>query len=171
MPAYPLLRSTAKWFSGGILMAFCKACGQDIGTANFCPKCGANQSAAATPAAAAAPSTEGLQENVAGLLCYVPGIGWIIALVLFLIDKRYFVKFHAVQALALYVGLIVFYFVLGIFMAMLHVIHLFFLGLLLYPLLGAASLVLLIFLMYKAYLHETFKLPVLGDFAAGLASK
>src|SRR5208283_3383037 len=45
------------------LMAFCKACGQEIGTAGFCPKCGANQASAVAPSAApAANPTEGLAE-------------------------------------------------------------------------------------------------------------
>jgi len=157
-------------------MPFCKACGQEIGTATFCPKCGANQSAATAPAPApaaapAASPTEGLQENVAGLLCYVPVVGWIIALVLFLIDKRRFVKFHAVQALGVYISLIVVYVALGIFMGMLHLMHIFFLDLLLYPLLWLASFLLLIFLMYKAYLNEKYKLPFIGDFAEGIAAK
>jgi uncharacterized membrane protein len=155
-------------------MPFCKACGQDIGTANFCPKCGTNQMAAApagSASASAASPTEGIAENVAALLCYVPGVGWLIALVLFLIDKRKFVKFHAMQALALYVALVVCYIALGIFLGVLHIIHLFFFGALLYPLLGLGSFVLLIFMMYKAYLNESYKLPVVGDFAEGMASK
>lgn len=168
-------------------MAFCKACGQDIGTANFCPKCGANQSAAgAAPAAtvgstgavaaapvgsAAASPTESLPENVAGLLCYLPGVGWIIAIAFFLIDKRRFVKFHAVQALGIYVGMIALYMVLGMGMILMHAINIFFLGMLLYPMLGLACFVLLLFLMYKAYLKEEFKIPVIGDFAMGIASK
>jgi uncharacterized membrane protein len=153
-------------------MAFCKACGQEIGTASFCPKCGASQTGAATPVAApSAPSTEGLQQNVAGLLCYLPFVGWVIALIFFLIDKRSFVKFHAVQALALYVALFVLYVALGIFMGMLHVMHIFFFGLFLYPLLGLAVFILLIFLMYKAYSNEMYKLPALGDFAAGVSAK
>src|SRR5215470_5422457 len=87
-------------------MAFCKACGQDIGNANFCPKCGANQSAAATPApAVSAPSTEGLAENVAGLLCYV--LGWLTGIIFLLIDKRPFVKFHAAQSIVVFGGLMV----------------------------------------------------------------
>src|SRR5947207_5143747 len=58
-------------------MAFCKACGQEIGTATFCPKCGASQASTAgsAPVAVTASPTEGLQENVAGLLCYV--LGWL----------------------------------------------------------------------------------------------
>ena len=153
-------------------MPFCRACGQEIGNASFCPKCGASQSApAASPVTPTASPTEGLQENVAGLLCYLPAVGWIIALIFFLIDKRSFVKFHAAQSLALHVAVIVFYIALGIFMGVLGVIHIFFLSALLYPLLWLATFVLLIFLMYKAYMHEKFKLPVIGDFAAGLASK
>jgi uncharacterized membrane protein len=153
-------------------MPFCRACGQEIGTASFCPKCGASQSAhAASPMTPSSSPTEGLQENVAGLLCYLPAVGWIIALIFFLIDKRSFVKFHAAQSLAFHVALIVFYIALGISMGVLHVIHIFFLGVFLYPLLWLATFVLLIFLMYKAYMHEQFKLPVIGDFAGGLASK
>jgi len=151
-------------------MAFCKACGQDIGTANFCPKCGANQSAAVAPApVVSAPSTDGVQENVAGLLCYLPFVGWVIALVFFLIDKRPFVKFHAVQSLAFHVALIVIYAALGMSMMMLRVVHLFFFGVFLYPVLWLATFLLLIFMMVKAYGHERFKLPVIGDFAEGLA--
>ena len=153
-------------------MAFCKSCGQDIGAANFCPKCGASQGAAAAPVAAQTTSpTEGVQENVAGLLCYLPGAGWIIALVLFLIDKRSFVKFHAAQSLIMHVGMIILGFALGIFMGMLHIMHIFFLGFLLYPFLWLAIILLLVFMMYKAYLNEKYKLPVIGDLAEGLASK
>ncbi len=153
-------------------MPFCKACGQEIGTASFCPKCGANQSSA-TPSAGtpAASPTEGLQENIAGLLCYAPFIGWIVALVLLLIDKRKFVKFHAAQALGLYVALIILYIALTVSMGILHAIHIFFLGLLLYPLLWLASFLLMIFMMYKAYLNESYKLPVIGEFAEGIAAK
>ena len=158
-------------------MPFCRACGQEIGTATFCPKCGANQGAApavtATPAVQSATSypTEGIGENIAGLLCYLPVVGWIFAILFFLIDKRTFVKFHAVQALGLYVGLIVVYVVLGIGMGMLHFLHIFFLGVFLYPLLWLATFLLMIFMLYKAYSGERYKLPVIGDFAEGMANK
>jgi len=153
-------------------MAFCKACGQDIGTANFCPKCGANQSAAVAPVSTPAPvaaSTEGVQENVAGLLCYLPFVGWVISLVFFLIDKRHFVKFHAAQSLAFHVALIVIYAVLGMGMMMFHFVHIYFLGVFLYPALWLATFLVLIFMMVKAYGNEKFKLPLIGDFAEGLA--
>jgi hypothetical protein len=74
-------------------MAFCKACGQEIGAATFCPKCGASQSAAVATSGLPAAPTEGIAENVAGLLCYL--VGWVTGIIFLLIDKRPFVKFHA----------------------------------------------------------------------------
>src|SRR5215471_187433 len=123
-------------------MAFCKACGQDIGTSAFCPKCGTNQSSAApAPAAApaAAPSTEGLAENVAGLLCYA--VGWVTGIIFLLIDKRPWVKFQAAQSIAVF-GLI-----------------------------GLVGFVLWIFLMVKAYQHENVRIPIAADIADSLAGK
>jgi len=147
-------------------MAFCKSCGQEIGTASFCPKCGASQSAVATPVAAAASPTEGLQENVAGLLCYI--LGWVTGLIFLLIDKRPFVKFHAAQSIAMSIGVIVLYIALAIFMGVLHVMHIFFLGLLIYPILWLALFLLWIFVMYKAYQHEKYKLPIIGNLVEGV---
>ena len=146
-------------------MAFCKSCGQDIGTANFCPKCGASQGAAAAPAAPAAPplaaSSEGLAENVAGLLCYA--VGWVTGLIFLLIDKRPWVKFHAAQSIAVFGGLTV------IRIGLLFMSH--FLGWAIFGLIGLVSLVLWIFLMVKAYQHETVRIPVAADIADSLAGK
>ena len=147
-------------------MAFCKSCGQEIGTASFCPKCGASQGAVAAPVAAAASPTEGLQENVAGLLCYI--LGWVTGLIFLLIDKRPFVKFHAAQSIAMSIGVIVLYIALAIFMGVLHVMHIFFLGLLIYPILWLALFLLWIFVMYKAYQHEKYKLPIIGNLVEGV---
>ena len=66
--------SNGRIFSGNACRwALSVACGQEIGDANFCPKCGANQAATAPAGGAAASPTEGLAENVAGLLSYVLG--------------------------------------------------------------------------------------------------
>ena len=146
-------------------MAFCKSCGQDIGTANFCPKCGASQSAAAAAAApAAAPlaaSSEGLAENVAGLLCYA--FGWVTGLIFLLIDKRPWVKFHAAQSIAVFGGLTV------IRIGLLFMTH--FLDWGIYALLGLIGFVLWIFLMIKAYQHETVRIPIAADIADSIAGK
>ena len=143
-------------------MAFCKSCGQDIGTANFCTKCGANQSAAAVPVAAPiAASGEGLAENVAGLLCY--SLGWVTGLIFLLIDKRPWVKFHAAQSIAVFGGLTV------IRIGLLFMSH--FLGWAIFGLIGLLSLVLWIFLMVKAYQHETVRIPIAADIADSLVGK
>lgn len=140
-------------------MAFCKACGQDIGTANFCPKCGANQSAVAAAPAAAAPTTEGLQENIAGLLCYV--LGWVTGIIFLLIDKRPWVKFHAAQSIVVFGGLTVLRFVLAF-------MHGGFFGWGLVALISLVGFVLWIVLMLKAYQHENFRLPIAADIADSL---
>lgn len=145
-------------------MPFCKACGQEIGTATFCPKCGANQGAVAAPAAAPAAvssGTEGLQENVAGLLCYA--LGWLTGLIFLLIDKRPWVKFHAAQSIAVFGGLSI------IRIALLFMGH--FVGWGIFTLIGLVGLVLWIFLMVKAYQHETVRIPIAADIADSLAGK
>ena len=144
-------------------MAFCKACGQDIGASTFCPKCGANQSAAASPAAApvAAPSTEGLAENIAGLLCYA--VGWVTGIIFLLIDKRPWVKFHAAQSITVFGGLSI------IRIGLLFMGH--FVGWGIFGLIGLIGFVLWIFLMVKAYQHETVRIPIAADIADSIAGK
>jgi uncharacterized membrane protein len=151
-------------------VAFCKSCGQDIGTSTFCPKCGASQSVAAAPVAVPAASpTEGLQENVAGLLCYV--LGWLSGLIFLLLDKRPFVRFHAVQSIGLNIGVVVVYLAVALSFVMLHFLHLGFLALAIYPVLWLLVLAVWVFTMYKAYQHEKFMLPIIGNIAEGMAGK
>jgi uncharacterized membrane protein len=151
-------------------MAFCGACGAEVSGATFCPKCGAAQGAATVPTGAVAASpTSGLEENVAGLLCYV--LGLITGLIFFLIDKRPFVRFHAIQSIGLHVAVIVIYIVIGFLFAMLHFMSMGFLALAIYPLMGLLLFILWIFMMYKAYQHEKFMLPIIGPIAANMAGK
>ncbi len=151
-------------------MAFCKSCGQDIGAAAFCSKCGASQAAIASPAVAPAISpTEGLQENVAGLLCYIAG--WISGLIFLLIDRRPFVRFHAVQSIGFNIGIVVVYLAVAFSFMMLHFLHMGILALALYPILGLLVFGGWIFMMYKAYRHEKFMLPIIGNIAEGVARK
>jgi uncharacterized membrane protein len=148
-------------------MAFCKACGQEIGTATFCPKCGASQGAAAAPAAVpaapAASPTEGLQENVAGLLCYL--LGWVTGIIFLLIDKRPWVKFQAAQSIVVFGGLTV----LRIALAFMGGLFGGFFGWGLFAILGLVGLILWILLMVKAYQHETFRVPIAADIADSIA--
>jgi uncharacterized membrane protein len=159
-------------------MAFCKSCGQEIGTAAFCPKCGANQGAASAPAASPAPAaaatsgTEGMAENVAGLLCYL--FGWLSGLIFLLIDKRPLVKFNAAQAIAIDVSFFAFWVVFWIFSVVVTLITaalhfpIGFLSFLLTPLIVLAYLGLKVFMMYKAYQGEKFKLPIIGNLVEGM---
>ena len=114
-----------------------------------------------------------LASNVGGLLTYVPFVGWIIAIV-FLVIEPYrndkFVRFHAFQSLFFAVFCFLFYWVLNglVFSAGFGV------GFwALWPLwwlIRMAIFVCWLFLMYKAYNNERFKLPVIGDLAAKQAA-
>jgi uncharacterized membrane protein len=109
-------------------------------------------------------TSTGMQANIAGLLCYV--LGWISGLVFFLIEKENkFVRFHAMQSIIVFGALTVLQIAIGIFAGVLAVIHLGFLVVLLYPLIGLVGLILWIVLMVKAYQGEMFKLPIAGDIA------
>jgi uncharacterized membrane protein len=160
-------------------MAYCAACGQEVGGASFCPKCGAAQGAASTgPSAAAtgtavavapavASPTEGLAENIAGLLCYL--LGWITGIIFLLIDKRPWVRFQAAQSIAVFGGLTVIRIALGVMSGMIG-------GLLGYGVLGMigmlvglVGLVLWVLLMVKAFKHETFRVPVAASIADSIA--
>ncbi len=102
-----------------------------------------------------AKSSTGLEENVAGLLCYV--VGWITGLIFFLIEKdSKFVKFHAMQSIITFGGLMI----LSWILAFIPII-----GWVISSLLGILALVLWILLMIKAYQGEKIKLPVIGDLA------
>jgi uncharacterized membrane protein len=148
-------------------MAFCKACGQEIGTANFCPKCGASQAApTASPAVPTASPSEGLQENVAGLLCYV--LGWVTGIIFLLIDKRPWVRFHAAQSIVVFGGLTLIRVILGMIHGVTGFIGWGFFGLL-FLLIGLVGFVLWIVLMIKAFQHQTWRVPIAADIADGFA--
>jgi uncharacterized membrane protein len=150
-------------------MAFCKACGTELGGAAFCPKCGASQTASAVPMGAApAASSEGLAENVAGLLCYV--LGWVTGIIFLLIDKRPFVRFHAAQSIVVFGALTILKIGFGIVMGVGGIVG-FGLWAMIAMLLSLLTLVLWILLMIKAYQHELFRVPIAAPIADGIAGK
>ena len=150
-------------------MAFCKACGTELGGAAFCPKCGASQTASAVPMATApAASSEGLAENVAGLLCYV--LGWLTGIIFILIDKRPFVRFHAAQSIVVFGALTILKVGLGIVMGIGGFVG-FGLWAMISMVLGLLGVVLWILLMIKAYQHELFRVPIAAPIADGIAGK
>ena len=100
-------------------------------------------------------TSTGMEQNVAGLLCYLAG--WITGLIFFLIEKENkFVRFHAMQSIITFGSLTVLFMVLGFIPI---------LGWMLVPIVALVQLVLWILLMVKAYQGERFKLPVIGDLA------
>jgi len=155
-------------------MAFCSACGTQMAdNAAFCPHCGkaAGQAGAAgTPSApppaptgsygtTSAPATP-MAENVAGMLAYFTIIPAIIFLLIEPYNRNRFVRFHSFQCLFTAVALLVLHVVLSFFG---YIIPVLMFGV--WGLLGLAELALWILLVIKAYQHEMFKLPIVGDLA------
>src|SRR5271155_5548914 len=83
-------------------MAFCGKCGSSVADGVlYCPQCGAQVGAAVPPPVAMTPvGTTGLQENVAGMLCYL--LGWLTGIIFLLIDKRPLIRFHAAQSIVVF---------------------------------------------------------------------
>jgi uncharacterized membrane protein len=103
----------------------------------------------------------GLDENVAGLLCYA--LWWVSGLIFVLIEpENKFVRFHAIQSIAVFGVLNIAGFILG----WIPVAGGFFAWIL-----GVIGFVLWIVLMVKAYQGTKFKLPVAGDFAEKQSGK
>jgi uncharacterized membrane protein len=142
--------------------------------AAFCPHCGKAAAAQAGPAEVSAapppapPASYGttaspaapMAENVAGMLAYFTIIPAIIFLLIEPYNRNRFVRFHSFQCLFTCVALILLHIVLSFFS---YIIPVLMFGL--WGLLGLAELALWILLVVKAYQHEMFKLPIVGDLA------
>ena len=94
-------------------MPFCPSCGASV-EGRFCAKCGAPVEGARRDAGSAAGPTPsspgtavtGMEDNVAGALCYLVGfITGVLFLVLEPYSKRPFVRFHAFQSILFCAGL------------------------------------------------------------------
>lgn len=106
-------------------------------------------------------TSTGLQENVAGLLCYL-GV-WVTGIIFLILEpQNRFVRFHALQSIVVFVVLSVAGTILGFIP---------FTGWIMSSLLGVLSLILWIVLMVKAYQGEYYKLPVAGDLAEQFLGK
>ena len=154
-------------------MPFCAGCGSELGAeAGFCPKCGRPVSAGAGAPPAAVAGT-GMSENVAGLLSYV--LGWLTGLIFFLIDKRPYVRFHAMQSIITFGALHILVFVFAPFRFGGGMMGGFGFGMmggpwwLIYSAFNLLMLVVWILCMVKAYQGQRFKLPIVGNIAEGFA--
>lgn len=93
----------------------------------------------------------GLDENVAGFLCYL--FGFLTGILFLVLEKKSsFVRFHAIQSTITFLGIFVFSLILG----MIPLIHL-----LVYPL-WIVGLLLWLILMIKALHGERYALPIIG---------
>jgi len=100
-------------------------------------------------------TSTGLDENVAGLLCYL--FGWISGVIFILLEpSNRFIRFHAMQSLIIF-GILT---VGGAIFGAIPV-----LGGLLGWVFGVLALIVWVIGMYKAYQGETFKFPWVGNIA------
>lgn len=148
-------------------MPYCCQCGKQTRPADvFCAVCGARQPVSAPP------SSAGMSPRTASILCYLPVVGWIPAIIV--LASRQFrqdltVRFHAFQGIYLFVVWLIVDWILSPIMSFrfLPGSH----GLRLLPGLGlvAAVKVLVlgawIFMLVKVSHGEHFRLPILGELA------
>ena len=100
-------------------------------------------------------TSSGLDENVAGLLCYV--LGWISGIVFLIIEPtNKFVRFHAFQSIIVFGAITV----VGIILSSIPVV-----GFIFGPLISAVGFILWIVLMVLAVQGKKYKLPWAGDLA------
>jgi uncharacterized membrane protein len=153
-------------------MPFCTQCGREVAnSAAFCGNCGARQAPGG-----ASPSAGPTQDPLAALtpkwatiLCYVPTIGWIAA-VLVLAARKFKgdqnVRFHAFQGLYLFATWLLIKWVVGPIMdagsdRIIRIDHI----------LEAVLIGVSIFMIVKASHEETYVLPIIGELAKRSATE
>jgi uncharacterized membrane protein len=107
-----------------------------------------------TPTSTQGKSSTGLDGNVAGALTYLVGFLTGIAFLVIEKDSR-FVRFHAMQSTMVFGGFAALYIVLTITLV----------GVFLLPLVLLVQVGVWLLCMIKAFMGETFKLPVVGELA------
>ena len=102
----------------------------------------------------------GLDENIAGLLCYV--LGWVSGVVFLIIEQENkLVRYHAFQSIIVF-GILT---IAGVILGLIPWIGGFFSAII-----GILSFILWIVLMVKAYQGTKYKLPWAGNLAEKWAS-
>jgi uncharacterized membrane protein len=107
-----------------------------------------------------------IAENIAAVVAYITIIPAVVFLYLEPFKRNLFVRFHAFQHLFLFVASLAFGIAAAILWAGLQLIP--FMRVLVFPfagLIGLAWFFLWLLLLVKAYHHEVFKLPIIGDLA------
>ncbi len=122
-----------------------------------------------------APAAAGLADNMAGMLCYAPFVGWIVSIVFLVMapyNQKKFIRFCALQSLFLTVGWFVVCIAITIVEVLISAILPYSISALINLLLwlvlmvgNVGILVLLIVLMLKANGNQKWVLPIIGPMA------
>jgi uncharacterized membrane protein len=142
-------------------MPYCCQCGQAVGNQDvFCASCGNRQ-----PEQPATDYLHTITPRTASLLCYIPIVGWVVAIVVlasvrFREDAK--VRFHAFQGLYLFVAWLIVDWVLSPLLSFPHewgpqrIIP---------ALMKVAVFGAWVFMIIKTAQDEVYKLPILGELA------
>jgi uncharacterized membrane protein len=148
-------------------MPYCSQCGCAAGEHDrFCGRCGAAQPSANAGPPGAHPQPgdpfAGISPKTASILCYVPWVGWVAAVVV-LASNRFrgdrTTRFHAFQGLYLFVACLLNEWVL-------RWIPWPFPNVQLHGLISVGLLIMAIFMMVKAAHEQAYALPLFGELAA-----
>ena len=146
------------FIQGGARM-FCPKCGYENGdNPQFCKNCGASLEEN-TFAKTIVKSKE--DNNLKGLLCYL--VGWITGIIFYATEKEnQFIRFHALQSIFTFGGLMILSILVNTLLSAV-LWRLWALFSFINTIISLATAFLWIFLMYKAYKGERYKLPFIGD--------
>jgi len=149
-------------------MPYCTQCGQPtLDVDVYCGSCGRRQPGADKKASTVG---AGLTPRTASMLCYVPVVGWIPAIVVLASQKfrhERTVRFHAFQGIYLFVAWLLVDWVIGpIYGFSMGDFHgHWFGGHLITGLLKAAIFFTWIFMLIKTSHEELYRLPIIGELA------
>jgi uncharacterized membrane protein len=140
-------------------MPYCTNCGNTVQHLDvYCARCGGRQ-----PSAPAADPLAGISPRTASLLCYIPVLGWIAAIVV-LASARFrqntTVRFNAFQGLYLFVAWLIVDQTLGWFFTFPGPFHR-----VVPEVLKIVIFCAWIFMIVKVAHDERYKLPIVGDLA------
>jgi uncharacterized membrane protein len=162
-------RCGAEWEEEAL---FCQQCGEPLSQPSEPPRVEPVPSAAVSwPDTRDAGPELPIPENIAAVIAYITIIPAIVFAYVAPFRRNLFVRFHAFQHIFLFVVAVVSAVVASILWMMLQLIP--FMRVLIIPFAGLIALAwffLWLLLLVKAYHHEWFKLPILGDVAEDWAT-
>jgi uncharacterized membrane protein len=153
-------------------MPFCSQCGSNVGPADVhCGSCGYKQPVESRPWTQPKSSDpfEGVSKRTVAILCYIPIVGWIAAIIV-LASSRFSgdraARFHAFQGLYLFVAWLIVDWVVG------PVFHGLPGGIIrVDKILHAVLFFTWIFMLIKASQEQTYSLPIIGELAEKSAAE